>query len=344
MSLRLSLVVVLVAVLVTTSLILYGCGAEDGNAGEPLRVGYIPIAECVQLYVAKDMGFFEKAGLDVELISLAGGARVLDGLNGGSLDTGFSNVVSLVLHRARGSRFRSCFGATIEDEDHQNHAIFVRSELILSAGEEATPAEVLRGRKIAVNTNKNIESLMVQKYITHIGLTMEDVELVEIPFPQMLPMLDSGGIDAASLVEPFITIAQKEHGGQMEKLCNHYLDYPGQTDEYARVVATYVTSEVNLKERHEEFKRFRIAMTEATRYFINHEGECREIIGHYTKIPPELLSVIDLSAFKVKLEKESLSRVMLDMVEFGYLEGLELPPVENLIWTDESSEESDANG
>jgi len=40
---------------------------------EKLKVGYIPISECVQLYVAKDLGYFKKYNVDVELVSLAGG-------------------------------------------------------------------------------------------------------------------------------------------------------------------------------------------------------------------------------------------------------------------------------
>jgi NitT/TauT family transport system substrate-binding protein len=253
-------------------LTLAGCRSEEPQERDPLRVRYIPIAECVQLYVAQEMGFFEAEGLEVKLISLAGGARILDALNGDSLDAGSSNVVSLVLQRSRGSRFRSCFGATIEDEDHQNHAILVRSESILSAGEKAPPAEILRGRRIAVNTNRNIEAPMVQKYLATIGLTLDEVKLVEIPFPRMLPLLESGAIDAASIVEPFITIARNKHKGQMETLCNHYLDYPDQKEPWMSVVATYVTSEASLIERQDEFQRFRRAMTKATRYFISHEG------------------------------------------------------------------------
>ena len=33
---------------------------------QPLRIGYIPIADCLQLYVAVEQGFFAAEGLNVE--------------------------------------------------------------------------------------------------------------------------------------------------------------------------------------------------------------------------------------------------------------------------------------
>ena len=102
-----------------------GCTKEK----DKIKVGYIPIAECAQLYVAQEMGFFEKEGLEVEMLSLAGGAQILNALNSGSVDIGFSNVVSLVLHRAQGSKFFSIFGATYETKEHQNHAIFINPSM-----------------------------------------------------------------------------------------------------------------------------------------------------------------------------------------------------------------------
>ncbi len=40
---------------------------------EKVKIGYIPIADCAQLYVAIEKGFFEQEGLEIELLGLAGG-------------------------------------------------------------------------------------------------------------------------------------------------------------------------------------------------------------------------------------------------------------------------------
>ena len=68
-----------------------------------VRVAYIPIAECIELYVAERMGFFEHEGIKVELTQMAGGAKILNAIVSGDIDIGFTNVVSLAVYSAQGS-------------------------------------------------------------------------------------------------------------------------------------------------------------------------------------------------------------------------------------------------
>lgn len=287
-----------------------------------LKIGYIPIAECVQLYVAQERGYFEELGLEVELISLAGGAKILNALNSGSVDVGFSNVVSLVIHRARGADFFSIFGGTYEDIKHQNHALVVNKNI-----SNDNIGITLRGARIAVNTYKNIEELMVRKYVEDIGLAWEDINRVETPFPRMLPLIESGEINAASIVEPFITIAKEDTTNSFSILANHYLTTTPQS-----LVATYVSSEEFVTNNPEKTLNFRSAMDKATTFIEENELEAREIIGLYTKIPEGLLTRVGLSKFSSTVDEDLLQQTIDDMVKYSYLENLRVPSVSELIY------------
>jgi len=46
-------------------IIVCGLISCSNHKKDELTVGYIPISECAQLYVAIEMGYFEKEGLDV---------------------------------------------------------------------------------------------------------------------------------------------------------------------------------------------------------------------------------------------------------------------------------------
>lgn len=284
---------------------------------EIIKVGYIPIAECVQLYVAKDLGYFEKYNVNVELISLAGGAKILNALNSGSVDVGFSNVVSLVLHKTQGSKFYSVFGSSIETKFNQNHALLINKEI---KTEDIKTS--LTGSKISINTYKNIEELMVRKYLNQNGVNWDDVEKIAIPFPRMLPLLESGDITVSSIVEPFISIASLDTSGKIQYFANHYLSTTPKT-----LVATYVSSENAITKKRNGLIGFVKAMSDATDYIRNNESEAREIIGNYTKIPKELLPKIGLSEFAEELDLNLLQMVIDDMVRFEYVKPSKLPEI-----------------
>ena len=104
------------------------CLRKKESQVETLRVGYLPIAECVQLYAGISQRFFEEQRLRVELQSMRGGAIVLPAVQQGDLDIGFSNVVSLVLlnsdRKPTDDKWLvSIAGATYERPGFSNHAL-----------------------------------------------------------------------------------------------------------------------------------------------------------------------------------------------------------------------------
>jgi len=297
---------------------LFSCREKPKN----LRVGYIPIAECVQLYVAKDLGYFEKYDVNVELISLAGGANILNALNSNSVDVGFSNVVSLVLHKVQGSDFYSVFGGTIETRYNQNHAL-----LINRSNYSNDLKLTLLNSKIAINTFKNIEELMVLKYLKKNGVDFNSVDKVAIPFPRMLPLLESGDITIASIVEPFITIATRDSSNVIVYLDNHYLSTSPRT-----LVATYVSSKKTINNKKQMLLGFIKALDDTTDFIKNNESEAREIIGNYTKIPKELLPEIGLSEFQKEIDLVLLESVIKDMINFEYIVEKEAPEAKSFIY------------
>lgn len=286
---------------------------------QPIRVGYIPIAECVQLYVAQEEGFFEREGIDVELVPLQGGALILEALSAGDVDIGFTNVMSLALARSAGADFYSVFGATYETSQNENHAFFIREEAW-----KGEPRASLQGATIAVNTRSNIEELFVLKYLQSIGLSKDDVTLVEAPFPRMIPMLEAGSIDAASVVEPFITIA--DGLPQVHRVANHYLAVQPRV-----LVATYATSAAVANEKHDALTRFVRAMTAANAYIEQNEMRSREIIGANARISDSLLVRIGMPQFETSVDTVYLSSIVRDIAGFGYFGERPVPSASSLV-------------
>src|SRR4051812_16744636 len=69
-----------------------------------LRIGYVPIADNLQLYVGIKKGFYAAEGLQISTQALSSGPQVIEALSAATnrIDVGFSNVVSMLLARSRG--------------------------------------------------------------------------------------------------------------------------------------------------------------------------------------------------------------------------------------------------
>ena len=143
-----------------------------------------------------------------------------------------------------------------------------------------SPSE-LEGKKVAVNTLKNINETAVRESVRKAGGDPDKVEFVELAFDQMPAALDEGQIDAAMVVEPALATI-KSQGGR--EIASSLVDVaPDLT------VAMYFTSMQYAESEPEVVEKFQKATAESLAYADAHPDEVREIVTTYTKIPPDVL-------------------------------------------------------
>ncbi|HZW04281.1 MAG TPA: ABC transporter substrate-binding protein, partial [Anaerolineaceae bacterium] len=65
----------------------------------------------------------------------------------------------------------------------------------------------LRGKKLAVNNQRGMTEYFTHQFLQLGGLSIDDVELVVLPFPEMLQALENGAVDAAYLQHPLAAVA-----------------------------------------------------------------------------------------------------------------------------------------
>ena len=89
-------------VVLVVAAFLIAAGATDGAAAAKLRLSFLPIADCVSFFAAKDRGFFKKEGLEIEAKIVGGGVVALPAVKGGSLEIGWSDTLALINFHAKG--------------------------------------------------------------------------------------------------------------------------------------------------------------------------------------------------------------------------------------------------
>ena len=313
------LILALVLVL-AAAMTLAACGDDDngddqagGGTGDQqeittVRVGVIPITPVAPVYLGIEQGFFEEEGLRVEPVLAQGGAAIVPAVQNGDQQFGFSNSVSLFIAQTQGLPVRVVAPgeASPADREEDNSAIMVTEDSSIRE-----PAD-LEGKKIGVNTLQNIAGLTTEASLAKLGVDTDTIELVEVPFPEMLSAIQGGDIDAGFFNEPFTTIAEQAGA---RTIVNPYAqtgpDLP---------IAPYFTTQEYVDKNPEVVAAFQRAMEKSNQYARDNPDEVRQILTTYTEIPQEVVSEIGLPFLRPELAPDGFEELAGIAREFGYIE------------------------
>jgi NitT/TauT family transport system substrate-binding protein len=173
------------------------------------------------------------------------------------------------------------------------------------------PAD-LEGATIAVNTLQNISELTVSAALDGEGVDVSTIEFVEVPLPDMVGQLEAGQVDAAGLVEPFVTTGRNA-GHRM-------LIYDRVATEPEMTIANYFTSTEYMESNPEVVEGFVRAIDRSLEYATENPDEARQAIAEYTDIPPEVLAEVVLPLWQTDLNEESIESTAELMVTYGITE------------------------
>lgn len=205
-----------VAALLST--LLAACGSDDDAdptatseaASEDLTsitVGNIPVLIYAPVMVALEKGYFADHGLDVELKPLAGGADMVTQTASGNFDIGIGGTGPAFFNAIdRGIDLKIIAPLHFERPPQATPLVVSRGRF--ESGELDDVAD-LEGKKVAVNARGATEYWLDQALRTA-DLTIEDIDLQTLPFPDIPAALESGALDGAILGEPLATRAIQE--------------------------------------------------------------------------------------------------------------------------------------
>lgn len=178
---------------------------EAPRAREKVRIGVLPIASAAGNWIGVAKGYFEQEGIEPEINVFQTAADMVAPLAAGQLDVGAGAPgVGLAQAVMRGIDIKIVADQATLVPGSGYQAIIVRRDLFES-GQMTGPAD-LKGRRYAMPSTTGITpEAMLHQYMQRAGLTARDVDLVAMPFPDMLPALANGAIDASLSIDPFLT-------------------------------------------------------------------------------------------------------------------------------------------
>jgi ABC-type nitrate/sulfonate/bicarbonate transport system substrate-binding protein len=276
-----------------------GTGARAADAPTPIRVATTAVDSGAEVYYAQDLGFFKKAGFDVEITSVSSGPTIAAGVASGAFEFAQVNVPSLVSAHDKGVAFSMVAPAGLYSDKA------VTTALVVAKNAPLHTAKDLNGKTIAVNALLGIQQIAAEAWIDKNGGDASTVKFVELSISQELAAIPAGRIDAGVVTQPGLDGAA--HDPAMRVMAPIYNGIATQF-----LVSAWMGSSQYVKDHPDIVKRFADVMAETARWANAHQAQSAKILEKYTQLsigptttrvryaetfnPSDVQPVIDVSA------------------------------------------------
>src|SRR5436190_9863393 len=198
--------------------------ASSAHAADKVAVGTGGSASDAPFYIAYDRGFFKDEGLDVDLIVLDSGAKVIAPLGTGELDVG-SGALSVGFWNAlvRGVKFRIVADRGHTEPGYLYQTVFMRKDLVDSG--QFKSLKDLKGLRMGFAAQGVTSLSLLNEAAKYAGIKFEDITPVYLSFPQQIAALQNKALDGTLLIEPQATVAVNAGYGVRFMDANEFYPY-----------------------------------------------------------------------------------------------------------------------
>jgi NitT/TauT family transport system substrate-binding protein len=216
------------ASLALTLLLLLGIGTADqrlvptASAQGPIviRISYQPLPIDAPLLVAKEKGYFEKAGVNVELVELWQSSEILASYAAGDIQASAGGFGPAQMN-AVSKGFNFTMIAPLHSERPPLTTPLVVRKALWDDGTIRSVAD-LKGHTVGLNSKGSATEYWLYAALATGGLTPNDIDEVAMPFPDAGVAMANGALDASLLGEPYAT--QFEQQGAVVRLAQDFVN------------------------------------------------------------------------------------------------------------------------
>jgi ABC-type nitrate/sulfonate/bicarbonate transport system substrate-binding protein len=304
------------------SALLFGAASLLSNASRgraqtsaTLRIATLPIESAAEPFYAKDMGFFAKAGLDVDIQTMQTSAAMAAAAASNAIDIGYSPVDSMATIHSRKVPVVVIAPANEYISPSRN------AGLALPANSPVHQAKDLNGKIIAVSNLRSLSENAARAWMDRNGGDSSTAKFVEIPFPAMQPALDTGHVDAAWVAEPFISAAAKN---------GRIIEYGFDAIATRFLIGAWFTTAQWASDHRDLVTRFAAAIHETAVWANKNPGPSGQVVAKYTKIDPTVLATMTRSRYGEVLTAASMQPLIDISAKYN---GFATFPAQELLYT-----------
>ena len=281
------------------------CGAPELSN---ITIGTLRSADTTTIQIAEDKGFFKQQGLNVKLVTETTTNQTATGLLSHTMDFGDQNYIGML------EQEKTVPGLNQRVVVDDTQASSANDVLLVSKNSKITSIAQLKGKKVAIPApGINFGAVALDVLMKPYQMTSADYTTVVVPFADAQQALARNEVDAAFMIEPFITIAEAAAGDRVlvDMTSGAMSSFP---------ITCWVTSASFTQKYPKTVAAFQRAMGEALQVAASNPSYVRSEMSKFIPtMKPAIAKVISLPTFNTTLSLTRLERVADVMEQVGAL-------------------------
>lgn len=269
----------------------------------PVRIALLPIESAAEVFYARDLGLFERAGIAVDLQQLQNGEAIAAAVAASAADIGYATVPPLAVAHSRGIPFKIVAAAALAVDSAPFALLAVRPDSPIRSARDTN------GKTLGIIGLGTIADYVTRAWIDGNGGDSTTVKFVEIPAPALPAALAAGRIDVALLVEPYLTQGRELH----DRILGNPLD------SVAKEFATSVWfSTPQWVGAHPDLaSRFAAIVYEAAKWSARNPARSAAVLAQVTKMDPAVLAKMTRVPYADRLTPAMIQPVVDVTAKYG---------------------------
>lgn len=176
--------------------------AGTAQAGT-LSIGHTTWVGYGTLYLARDLGYFKDAGLDLQLTTIEEASMYMAAQASGKLSGSASTIDEILKYRSKDFCFKAVAAL---DESHGGDGLLVQADIADIQG--------LKGKAVAVNEG-SVSQFWLSYLLKNAGMSMADIVVQNMTADDAASAFIAGHVPAAVTWEPNLTMVRQKGVGKV---------------------------------------------------------------------------------------------------------------------------------